>query len=391
LGAWPNLLLWGGLLALVAASLWGQTQPKQFAWSYLVAFIYCFTLCAGSLFWVLLHHVVNAGWSVLARRVAEQVAGLFPYLFLAFAPVWLLREKIYKWWTIPPGTDPLLDAKRSYLDGGAFTCGRTVAYFAFFVGAAWLFRRFSLQQDRSGDPRLSLRMRYIANGGLFLFAVCFTFFVFDYLMALDHHWFSTMWGVYLFAGSAQSSMALLILISNFLWTRGYLKGLMTEEHNHMMGKLLFAFTVFWAYIAFSQYMLIYYANIPEETTFFLTRNAGSWRYYSMFLVVGHFFLPFLALITQPAKRDPRRICAVAGWVLFAHLADIYWIIIPQAQANAVHAGEAVRQGFYPHGLDLLCWAGLVALFGALLLRALSRHPVYPVRDPRLPECIALKN
>jgi hypothetical protein len=214
-----------------------------------------------------------------------------------------------------------------------------------------------------------------------LFAVCLTFAAVDWLMGLDFHWFSTMWGVYLFAGSALSSMCILVLLITALRRVGYFKDIITIEHYHIMGKLMFAFTVFWAYIGFSQYMLIWYANIPEETVYYLIRNVESWNVLNIILVIGHFWLPFLLLLPQASKRNPAFLCGVAIWILLMHVLDIYIIVLP-----ALH-----KTGFSPSPLDLLCLLAIGATLVAVFLKKLGDAPLWPVRDPRLAGSLRLLN
>ncbi|MCC6355919.1 MAG: hypothetical protein IT577_18685 [Verrucomicrobiae bacterium] len=392
-GALPVAFMGGGILCLAIALAWGlAAERQQFAHSWLCGFMYCFTICAGSLFWVLLHHAVDANWSVVVRRLFETVASLFPYLALLFVPLLFCLPDLYRWLTLDPHADHALAHKSPYLNKG-FLLVRLGFYFLYFTFAATLFRTKSVMQDQTGDPRLSLSMRRWSNGLILLFAISITFAGFDLLMALDHTWYSTMWGVYIFAGSALSSMALAILLTFLLRGSGYFKGVLTVEHNHIMGKLLFAFTVFWAYIGFSQYMLIYYSNIPEETLFFLRRNTGSWLYLSLFLVVGHFILPFLLILTQPAKRDGRRLLFAACWLLFMHAVDMFWIVAPSLQAyrDLAAGGHGDTTGFAIHPLDVLCLLGFVGILAALFLRNLEKFDLFPSRDPRLMESITLKN
>jgi hypothetical protein len=214
-----------------------------------------------------------------------------------------------------------------------------------------------------------------------LFAVCLTFAAIDYLMGLDFHWFSTMWGVYIFAGTALSSMCVLVLIITALQSAGYLKNVVTVEHYHVMGKLMFAFTVFWAYIGFSQYMLIWYANIPEETVWFLRRTTETWWYLSQFLVIGHFFVPFLLLLPQPNKRKPAFLCGIAVWILLMHLLDLYVLVLPELHKTGVHI----------HLLDFLCPLAIGCILAAVFLKRLGDTNLFPVRDPRIEASIHLKN
>jgi hypothetical protein len=384
-GFLQTAFLGAGLLALIVSVLVGWSQPRTLAFSWLYAFAVCYTVLAGSLFWILLHHAVDANWTVVVRRILEKLAGLFPVLAVAFLPMIFFKGELWKWMKLAPGADALLDWKAGYLNQ-PFFWSRAGAYLLFFCVAAYLYKKFSTDQDRDGNPWKSLTMRKMSYAFIPLFGVSLTFSAFDWLMALDHHWFSTMWGVYIFAGAAQSSMALLILVSNGLRRAGYLGSVMTAEHNHIMGKLLFAFTVFWAYISFSQYMLIWYANIPEETTFFFIRNTDGWFWVSVALVVGHFFIPFTLLLTQPAKQNAARLCPIAGWVLLMHLLDHYWITIPMRNYKG-----GLEASVVPALTDVTCLVALVGILGFFFLRSLARHSLFPARDPRLVESINLKN
>jgi hypothetical protein len=382
----PSFILLGiAIVCFIGVAILGVQNPKQFGFSWLLAFTYCFTIICGALFWILVHHAVDANWTVVVRRILENLACLAPWLTLAFIPLLFVLPEVFKWWNMPPGKDVLLDGKAEYLNHGMFY-GKAAAYFVILTALAYILRSISISQDKDGDPHKSILSRQVAYPGIMLFVLVITFAAIDWLMGLDFHWFSTMWGVYIFAGAAQSSMALLIVISNLLWRAGYLKGVMSVEHNHIMGKLLFAFTVFWAYIAFSQYMLQYYANIPEETIFFENRNTGTWQNLSVVLVFGHFFIPFFLLITQPSKRDPRRLCFAALWLLVFQAVDLFWIIMPQMQVNAKNI-----TGFAVHPLDFLSLIGLVAFFAFLFLRSLPKSSVFPARDPRLYESVTLIN
>ena len=204
------------------------------------------------------------------------------------------------------GMIPFSTRKRAYLNWHFFVI-RAIFYFAFFSGAAFLFRRFSVRQDRMGIPRYTLKMRKVAFIALPLFALSLTFGAYDWLLGLDYHWFSTMWGVYIFAGAAGSSMSLLVLVITALRNAGYLKDIVTMEHYHIMGKWMLSFTVFWAYIGFSQYMLIWYANMPEETEYFIRRNTESWN--SLSLLSGH--RPVLCSICALALAQPKKEGATA--------------------------------------------------------------------------------
>lgn len=388
LGVLPLLVLAIGVACLVGSLIWGYFDTKRFAFGWLVAFMWVFTVAAGCLFWTLVHHALDCDWSVVSRRIMEQVSALFfPWIGLLVIPLLVLPGKIYKWWNIDPASDHLLAHKEPILNHG-FYWGFAVVCMAFFGGCAWLMRSLSVKQDANGDPWLSIRMRQIAYGGIILFALMITFAGIMWVMALDYHWFSTMWGVYIFAGSAGAGLAATILIANGLKAAGYLKGVYTVEHNHIIGKLLFAFTVFWGYIAFSQYMLYLYANIPEEQIFFIQRNEGTWFHFSIFLVFARFFFPFLLLITQPAKRNPIRLCFAAAWILAMHFVDLYWMVMPQYQVNTA---ADVRGPDLKIVLDVLTVAGMLGVLIFFFLRRLPQTCLFPKRDPRLYESVTLTN
>jgi hypothetical protein len=285
--------------------------------------------------------------------------------------------------------DVLLYKKSGYLNGG-FWYFRFVLYALALGGIAFFMRNWSLTQDKSGDPKYFRRMRRAACGFLPLFAVAWTFLVFDWLMALDYAWFSTIWGVYLFAGSALNSMGLLVLLLTYLRSTGHFRDTVTPEHYHLMGKLMLAFTVFWAYIAFSQFFLIWYANITEETKFYLTRNTEFWNPYSIaLLVIGHFFLPFAVLLIQGLKKIPAVLCSVAIWNLMMHFFDVYYIIIPERGPSLTGGHEMVIPGAI--WLDILAWIAVAGLFGFFLLRTLGQGSLFPCRDPRLDESLNVTN
>ncbi|MEI6033453.1 MAG: hypothetical protein WCS65_04110 [Verrucomicrobiae bacterium] len=378
----------GRFLGLVASALAAYAaifagaacDARQFAFSYLFAFAFFFTLCMGGLFWILVHHAVDAEWSVVFRRQLENLAALLVVLAVLFLPLVFVAPKLWSWMQIPPGTDTLLDEKWPYLTPWFFWM-RAAFYFAFFVLAATWLRANSILQDSDGAPRYTVFNRRIAFASLPLFAVCLTFSAIDWLMGLDYRWFSTMWGVYVFAGSALGALCVLVLIVTALRGAGYFQGVITPEHYHVIGKLMFAFTIFWAYIGFSQYMLIWYANIPEETIYFLRRNTESWQILSTALVAGHFLVPFLLLLPRSGKRNPSFLCGVAVWILAMHLLDIYLVVLP-----ALHqAGVALSW------MDFACLAAIGCTLAAAFLKLLGDVPLWPLRDPRLEKSLALKN
>ncbi len=368
------------LVALVLSAVGAFVNPHQLSYSWLFAFAFFFTLCAGCFFWTIVHHATDAEWSVVVRRQLENLAALLVVLVLLFVPILLLRHHLYPWMDIPPGHEPALDSKRAYLNWGFFL-GRAVLFLGFFAAAALALRRFSVRQDKDGNPRFTIWMRKAAFISLPMFALCLTFGAFDWLMSLNYTWFSTMFGVYIFAGAAGSSMSLLVLVITALRQAGYLKAVVTIEHYHIMGKWMFAFCVFWAYIGFGQYMLIWYANMPEETEFFITRNTESWWALSMLLVIGRFFITFGILLLRSIKKEPHRLCIVAGWIVCMQMLDMYIIVLPALHGTGVHVSI----------WDVVSLIAIGATLGFAYLRVVAMTSLFPVRDPRLIESLKLVN
>ena len=365
----------------IAVSVLGAIiAPEQFAYSWLFGFAYFFTMCAGCFFWILVHHAVDAEWSVVVRRQWENIALLLPVLALLFIPVIPLSHHLYEWMVLPKGEDHLLDAKRAYLNF-PFWLIRALIFFGIFTLGAFLFRSISMAQDKDGDPAKTLRMRKLAFVFLPLFALSLTFGAFDWLSSLNYKWFSTMWGVYIFAGACGSSMSLTVIVITFLRKAGYLRETVTIEHYHIMGKWMLAFSVFWAYIGFSQYMLIWYANIPEETEYFILRNVESWNLMSLALVIGRFFIPFAILLLRAPKKKPDTLFKIACWIVFMQLLDMYIVVLPELHHNGVH-------------LSLFDFAPLLAIGGILVfvyLRLAATTSLFPMRDPRVIESLRIMN
>jgi hypothetical protein len=309
-------------------------------------------------------------------------------MVLFFVPLVLFRFEIWNWLTAKDHLEanPALGDKIGYFElhfGSVilpFFWIRAALYFFYFAGAAIYFRRTSVRQDSDGDPRWSIQMRGFSFVGIILFALGTTFMAFDWLASLDYRWASTMWGVYIFAGSAGAAMALIILVVLGLKNAGYLS-FVNAEHYHMMGKLLFCFSIFWGYIGFSQYMLIWYGNIPEETSWFLRRNIGSWNTLSITLVVGRFFIPFLYLLFQYTKRTPRFLAFMSLWVLAMHLLDIFVTIDPFIHPAGVQVSWLDGATLFAIGFPL----------AFLFLRGLGGASLFPTRDPRLLESVNVSN
>ena len=341
--------------------------------------------CAGALFFVLLQHATRAGWSVAVRRLAEFPAASFGLLFLLFLPI--LIPTLAGKYCIFPWADAAnvqsnaeLMHKVPYLNPLFFGI-RAIFYFAVWwvVGRYYLAK--SLEQDRSGDVGITLRLERRSYVSILLYAATVTFAAIDWMMSLTPEWYSTIFGLYYFSGCMVAVMGVLILAAAALQAAGRLTEAVTVEHYHDLGKLLFTFVVFWGYIAFSQYLLIWYANIPEETHWFLMRQIGGWKWVSLGLLFGQLLIPFAALLSRHVKRQKFLLCFWAAWVLAAHWLDLYWVVMPSL--------KTVQPPFSP--IDVCLLVGLAGLYGAGVMRTMAGRPLIPLADPRLEESLAFEN
>jgi len=375
-----------GLAALAAAVAVGLTADdglRRLGFAYLQAFCYFLSLSLGALFFVALQHVTRSSWSVVVRRLAEIVAANLPLLGVLAIPVIALIPQIYGW-ARPLDPDShaahLVAQKRAWLNP-VFFAVRAAIYFAVWGAAARWFWKRSLAQDEGAGPAVSVRCENVGAPVLVAFALTVTLASFDLIMSIDPTWYSTIFGVYFFAGSAVAFFALLTALSLGLQRSGRLAGLIHVEHYHDLGKLMFAFTFFWAYIAFSQYLLIWYANLPEETGWYVRRQSHGWAAIGLVLLFGHFVLPWAGLVSRWAKRNPRSLAFWAAWILVVHWVDLFWLIRP----------ELGPTGPAPHLLDLLCFVGVGGVWAAGLARLAGERALVARGDPRLEDSLRFEN
>ena len=374
-----------GVVGLAAAvglgASGGEDGWKHFHHAFLTSYAFFLSISLGGLFFVLVSHLTRAGWSVVVRRCGEMVASTLPLMVLGAVVVFAGRHFLYEWTHAEAvAQDHILHGKAAYLNTPFFAI-RLVVYFLVWVGLSWFFLSRSRRQDESGDPGLTRSMEKLSAPGMILFALTVTLASFDLLMSLEPHWFSTIFGVYYFAGCVLGFLCFFVLFLYLVQRTGALTRLVTREHFHDLGKLVFAFVVFWAYIAFSQFMLIWYGNLPEETFWYLERQTGDWTAVSLVLLFGHFVVPFLFLMSKHPKRGKAALGIACVWLLVMHWLDMYWLVMPGA-----YPGE------FPFGLiEVAAFVGLGGLFvAAVLWRARGKNLV-PVKDPRLEEALHFEN
>lgn len=364
-----------GLGALVA----GIIANAERGWaSFLLNHFYFMSLALGGLFICAIQYATNAMWSAPVRRLAESFSAYLPVVLLGFLAIAFAGVPHLFSWADPAHVkgDVILEHKAGYLNVTFFIIRNLVAIGLWFFFRAKLVGN-SVAQDKDGDVVHTDRNKIVAPMFLVIFALSFTMSSVDLLMSLDPHWFSTMFGVYTFAGLFTSSLAMMTIFTIVLLRNGMLKDIVNENHLHDCGKFMFAFTIFWAYIAFSQFMLIWYANLPEETMYFMHRMEGNWKYVTVFLLLGKFLVPFFALLPRDAKRSPSRLMKVAIWMLFAQWIDLIWIIQP----------EFFKEGPRISWIEIAGFLGFAGLFGLLTTRFLSKNSIVAIRDPRIIESV----
>lgn len=418
--------------ALVALSLIGlATESARFFYAYLVGWVFCLTITIGALFFVMIQHVTKASWSTTVRRIPELLIANFPLLALMGLPVLFGMHDLYHWthaelYHAGPEFDRVLLGKAGYFFWPGEAGGTPVFWLlrlaAYFLLWSYLGRRLyaiSVRNDDAPSADNTRAARFTSAWGIPLTAVATAFCSYDLVMSLDPHWFSTMFPVYFFAGGWLASLALITFIALLWRSRGLLQEEITTEHLQDLGKFMLAFTIFWTYIAFSQYMLYWYGNLPEEIRWFHVRLSGGWGYLSAALLIAHFILPFLLLLPRVTKRTLPLLAFMTVWLLVMHWMDLAWLSFPTmhvAPAGAEHAaaaGQALADGarllpaalqpMAEHGdeavvhgarfawVDFTAWFGLFLMFfGATMWRA-GRHAITPYNDPYFPESVRFEN
>lgn len=367
--------LWVGVAAAsaVATIIAFVIDTKAAFFAYLTAYLYWLSLALGALLLVLIAHLMSARWLVALRRLAELSSATLPVFAVLFLPIALGLDQLYPA-ARAEGDVPAHLA--GYLSPGFFLL-RAAVYFATWITLAVLLHRWSLAADRAPRPDLLPRQRLVGAVGLPLYGLTITFAAFDWMMALEPRWFSTIFGVYLFAGSFLGALCVLAVLTYLMERGGPLSGLVNPSHYYAIGRLVFAFVIFWAYIAFSQLFVVFMGDLPEEVEWYAARLADGWLHVAVFLLVAHFVVPFLALLPRDSKRHPRVLAWISAWILVVRYADVYWLVMPAL----LPAGVAF------HWVDLTTFVlvgSATAGFGAW--RA-GRHSLVALGDPGLPASI----
>jgi hypothetical protein len=375
-GAGPAMLASAGIglagLALTGVRAAGDVKTALYA--YLMAFAYWLGLSLAALVLLLILHAAKARWTVALRRPVEVGAASVAIFPLLFIPIALGFRVLYPWAGSHEGLDEemqhLLHHRAPYLNPTFFFVRAAIFFFVWIV-VSQLLLRWSTKQDESGEPRLTERMWKLGAGALPAVAITLTFAAIDWLMTTSMNWYSSMWGVYYFAGSFIAVISLLVIALVRLDQTPALGGTIKPAHWLSLGKFMLAFTCFWAYIAFSQYMLSWITNQPHEATFLIPRQQTVWRFAGYALMVGHIGIPFLLLLSRDLKLKPRRLAAVGAWILLMHAIDLYWVVMPKIRPEQLVPDWSNVTAFVGVG-------GVAIAFALFLMR--GRHAL-PIKDP----------
>lgn len=350
-------------------------DPLRAKFSYLLGFFFLLTIGVGSLFIIALEYVANADWSTPMRRIPEFLGSSVPLFFVLAIPLFFFMHDLYHWThTEAVEADKLLKGKEPYLNIPFFIV-RVLVTFALWSLYYFFVVRNSRKQDETKDQKLTKKNVVASAIFIPLFAITLTFAGIDWMMSLEPHWFSTIYGVYVFAGTLLAGLAATTLAVILLKENGYMHPRMHNDSLASLGGLMFGFINFWAYIAFSQFMLIWYANLPEETFWFIDRWEGWWASITLTLIVVHFLVPYAILLPAPAKKDPKRLKFAAVWILVAHVLDLYWLIMPQYHGEKSGLLYVLTEFGFP-----------VAAIGTLIIVFyfnFKKHNAVPIGDPKL--------
>jgi hypothetical protein len=379
-----------GAVALVAGALGAAANPDQFFRSWLIGVLFCLSVALGSLALLMLQHLSGGQWGLVSRRVFEAASATLPVVALLFVPLFFGLPRIFLWARPEASADHVLQMKAAYLNV-PFFIGRAVVYFLFWIACMWLLNKWSALQDRGeGTTKLdSVRFRKLSAPGLLFLVITVTFASIDWIMSIDPHWFSTIFGLLTVTGYGLTALAFTIVVLALVDRDHPAGSLLSNRHFHDLGKLLLAFVMLWAYLSFSQFLIIWAGNLPEEIPWYVERVRGSWGYVAIALVIGHFALPFTLLLSATLKKCSGTLAKVAIFVVAMRLVDLIWLIAPTFRHSTPDAAGVVHGPAFPiHWMDLAIPVGLFAFWLFLFVRQLRTQAFFPVNDPYFKEAFA---
>ncbi len=367
-----------GVIGLVICIIGILKAPDRFFPSYLLAFMFVLGLSLGSLGLLMLQHLTGGNWGIIIRRPLESATRALALVAVLFVPIFFGMKYLYAAWLNAPssGEGALSEFQRTYLTLNGFRI-RAILYFVIWLVLVFIFNRWSREQDVNREDRgLRRRLKMLAGPGIILYVFVMSFAAIDWVMSLSPHWASTIYGFLFVAGQLISSMSLMIAVVVLLARSGPLSGILQPRHIHDLGKLLLAFVMLWAYFSFSQLLIIWSGNQPEEITFYYSRLHSQWGVVAVLVVIFHFFVPFFLLLSRDLKRNTKLLPKVALWLIFMRLVDLFWMTRPEFTPNA-----------WPNVWDLAALLALGGLWFFVFAGQLKQLPLLPLGDPKLAEAI----
>jgi hypothetical protein len=358
---------------VVLCGVGGLLNPTQFFRSYLLAYLFWLGIPLGSLAILMLHHLVGGAWGAVIRRVLESATRTLPLLVLLFVPLLFGLHELYSW-ARPEAVvnDVLLQRKSQYLNIPFFVL-RSAGYLAIWLAMSYLLNRWSLAQDQTAADPFERRMRLLSGPGLVLYVLTATFAAVDWAMSLEPHWFSTIYGILVIVGQLLATLAFAVLVAALLAETPPLSEVISSAHFHDLGNLLLAFVMLWAYMAISQFLIIWAGNLPEEITWYIHRTQGGWEWVGLALVLFYFTLPFLLLLSRGIKQRAQLLAWVAAGILVMHAVDLFWLVVPAFQPAGISL----------HWMDVVAVLGIGGLWMAVFIWQLGGRALLPVHDPGL--------
>jgi hypothetical protein len=367
-----RIALTSGAIGLVLCGVFGIQNRTQFFRSYLFAYVFWLTIPIGCMAILMLHHLTGGWWGYPIRRLLEAGTRTFVWMAALFVPVLLGMPHLYKWaQPAEVAADPMLQYKRPYLNPQFFTL-RVLIYFAIWIGLARLLNKWSSEQDRTADPGLATRLEALSGPGLILWGLAATYSSIDWVMSLEAHWFSTIYGMIVMVVAALTAMSFVVFVLRKLSEQEPISHAVTASQFNDLGNLMLAFVMLWAYLSFSQFLIIWAGNIKDEIPWYMSRAFGGWGAIAAILIVLHFALPFLLLLQRGVKRRLRMLSFVAGMLMVLSLVDVYWLVAPAYQTS----------GPRPSPLDIFAVVGIGGMWLAAFFSQLKKWPLLPQHDPR---------
>lgn len=372
--------LLAGVLALPIAVAWAFANPTQFFRSYLVAYVFWLGFPLGCLALLMLHHLAGGYWGFVIRRSLEAGSRTFPLMAILFTPILAGLPRLYAWSRADALSDPVWQNKHFYLNL-PFFLSRAVVYFTAWILVAYFLNKWSTEQDRQtggagdGEPALTVRFQALSGAGLVIYGLTVTYSAVDWVMSLERDFFSTIYGMIFMIGPALAALAFVVVVARLLADQKPLSAVISESHFHDLGNIMLTFVMLWAYLAFSQFLIIWAGNLQDEIPWYMSRARGGWAGVALGLIILHWAVPFVLLLNRPVKRHMRVLAGVAIGLMLMSLVDVYWLVVP-AFAPA-----------WPrvHPMDLLAVVGVGGLWISRFVAELRKKPLLPLHDPRFVE------